>query len=732
MIARLLPALGLAALIAAPPPLILPSGRHLAPAGLVRTVGVLPYASALSPDGRTLAVLDGGDRDHDLTLLSAPGLRLEQRVHLADGFEGLAWTSDGQTLLVGGGNTRAVEEVHVHAGGSPTTTRHPVPERFPGPVALSSDGKTAWLVDSGGAQVVRYGLAGASATIAFRVGPMPYAIATGPDGACYVGCWGDRTLWRIGPDGSTSHVPFGGHVTALALRPHTRALYVADGNGDAVQVRDPATLRLRSTLRFPAYPGAPPASSPGAIAFSRDGRRLYVALSDLDAVAVVDAGSGRTLGRVPTAWYPTAVSLSPDDRKLYVTCAKGEDRDPSRRHRPYSPGYEELRGTIEAIPVPDAAALARDTREVAALDGFDRQQMGWLPPIKHVVYVIRENRSFDQELGDEPDGDGDPSLVVFGRRVTPNTHTLAERYAFADQFHVEGEVSVQGHQWQLQGISSDTMERLWPVMGSELPFILENDALYESEADDLVTRCVHRHVSCRVYGFGLRDDEHGQPQRELSGLRCNAYAGWNLKVPDHVRLAAWKAEFRRGIFPAFTLMWLPEDHTAGFTPGYPTPQAMVAENDEATGQLVDILSHSPFWKDTLVVIEEDDAQGGLDHLDPHRSVLVMASPWIRPGSVSSRWYAETSVVATIDRLLHLGALTQYDARARVIDDVWTHHPDLRPFQALAPEVSLTARNPWTQEAVVHPLDLSHPDMPEGDLAWRLLAEAREARSLASR
>lgn len=705
-------------------PVTLPSGRVLVPTGQTVRVGNLPTSCALSPDGRWLAVLHGGKDDHSVDLFDTRKKRVVQTLPLPDSFHGLAFSPDGKRLWVSGAGTHGVWMLDRRGDRLVASLSLPVPG-YPAGLAISDDGRRLYAVDNAGDRVTILPLSGSEATASLRVGATPFAVVSLPGGGAAVAGWGSRNLSLIRPAGGLVRVPVGTHPTALAMARHDGLLYVANANRDTVSVVDPKAARMRRTWTFQAYPGAPLGSSPTALALSPDETRLYVALAGLNAVAVVSTRTGRELGRIPTAWYPAGLAVSRDGRALYVVCAKGFGTGPRRGPRP----TWDQDGVIETVPVPSSRELARLTRAVARANGFDRSPVstGWLPPIRHVVYVVRENRTYDQVLGDLPQADGDPSLTVFGRPVTPNLHALAERFAFGDRFFCDGEVSAQGHQWTQGGPCTDAVERLWPpVYDHKSRWIDADDPLVYPDSEYLIDRCVARRVSCRMYGDFVRRDGKGEPLPALRSIRCPSYVGWNLKLPDRQRVAAWEAEFKRGLFPAFSYLWLPNDHTAGTKPGRLTPRAMVAENDLATGRLVDVLSHDPRWKDTLVIIQEDDAQAGYDHVDGHRSLLVLASPWIRSGTVTSRHYDQAAVVATVCRLLKLGPLSQYDAHAPIITDVWSRTPDLRPFTAIAPQVSLTERNgprsPMASASLK--IDLSKPDQGDQALMARILWESR--------
>lgn len=680
---RYLIPLTLSLLLAAPAlgtPTVLPGGRQVEPAGQVLTLGNLPFSCALAPDGRHLAVLHGGKTDHGLMLVDTRTRTIRQTVALPDAFHGLAWGPDGM-LWVSGGTGQVLHRFRLGLAGLEAEAPWPCPG-FPAGIAFK--GQQPVVADNAGDRL--YLLGPASRSLA--VPPTPYATMVTREGRVLVSSWGAPLLTVL--EGTRSRaVTVGSHPTALAQDPRSGAVVVANANSDTLSVLDPACTRVRRTLALAAYPGAPPGASPTSLAFGPDGR-LYVGLAGVNAIAVLAPGTYRELGRIPTAWYPSGLAVAPDGRSLYVISAKGLGSGPRPGDRP----SWWVDGTLQFIPTPDAPTLQAMTRRVRSLNRFDTpRRVGWLPPIRHVVYVVRENRTFDQVLGDLPGVDGDPRLTLYGASITPNLHALASRYAVGDRFYCDAEVSAQGHQWAQGAYATDTVERLWPpVYANRGRWVDGDDPLIYPDADYLIDRCVALKISCRMYGDYLRKGPDGKVLPHLRGLRPEAFRGWDLAYSDVDRVAAWAAEFEAGIFPAFSYVWLPNDHTAGTRPGALTPRAMVAQNDLATGQLVERLSRDPRWRDTLVMIQEDDAQAGYDHVDGHRSVLVLASPWIKGGTVTSRHYSQASLVATVAALLRLGQLNQHEATSPILDDVWTRTPELEPFTAVLPAVDLTERN----------------------------------------
>jgi YVTN family beta-propeller protein len=539
---------------------------------------------------------------------------------------------------------------------------------------------------------------------------------------------------------ATHTITVGLHPTALAWDEAGGRLYVANSNSDSVSVVDTAKQAVVRTIVLQPFADAVKGIAPTALALSPDGRRLYVACGGINAVAVVDAGSGRTEGLIPTAWYPNALALSADGSKLAITAllgvGSGWREDPKRRF------VHAYRGTVNVVDVPDAPQLASYTTAVAE---NNRMRLAGAPVmraaplttavkpvpvparsgepslIEHVVFIIKENRTYDQVFGDLPQGNGDPSLVMFGRDITPNQHRLAEQFALLDNFYATGGNSADGHQWITQ--ANETAYCLWPgYAGRSYPYDGSDPIAYAS-GGFLWDYALARKKTVRVYGeyipaLRARVDrqtlfdrwEKGESfSREwkvsspIPSLQANAalqYPSYTMGIPDVVRASIFLEEFRemekKGSMPNLILLQLPSNHTEGARAGANTPRAMVADNDLALGQIVEALTHSRFWPKMVIFVTEDDAQNGVDHVDGHRTVSLAISPYVKRGHVDSTFYSTQSMVKTIELILGLPTMSLFDLIANDMRFSFTEKPDLTPFKAEVPKQSLRERNPPVQ------------------------------------
>ncbi|HEX7024180.1 MAG TPA: alkaline phosphatase family protein, partial [Gemmatimonadales bacterium] len=477
---------------------------------------------------------------------------------------------------------------------------------------------------------------------------------------------------------------------------------------------------------------------PNALALSDDGTRLFVAEADNNAVAVFElgamtagipaaAGEDRLIGRIPAGWYPTALAVSGDT--LLVVNAKGKGTGPNAKN---GPGPERTRGpggytldqigstlTISTAARATPAELEARSARVARANNWDRERAPFrYPPFRHVIYIIKENRTYDQVLGDMRQGDGDTSLVYFPQRVSPNHHALAERFGLFDRFFVNAEVSPDGHNWSMAAYTTDYLQKTVPSnygdRGRSYDYEGTNRGVRTRPGEDaaepasgyLWNLAQAKGLSFRNFGeFVVPDDADadGPMPPGYRGLKPfleahtdSTYPAYNLRIPDQRRADAWLRALReyvaKGEMPALQILRLPNDHTMAARAGALSPRAYVADNDLALGRIVEGLSRSPFWSSTVVFVLEDDAQNGSDHVDSHRSVLLTISAWNRPGAVH-RWVNTTDVLATIEEILGLGQLSQFDYYGRPLRDIWSDRSDPAPYVALVPAQSLEERNP---------------------------------------
>ncbi|HEY9228048.1 MAG TPA: beta-propeller fold lactonase family protein [Gemmatimonadaceae bacterium] len=699
----------------------------------------MPLNIAVAPGGTRVALLLNGWSRTGVQVVDWRSGRVTQTIDLPAAFLGLAFSPDGQWLSASGGNT---DQIYLFrwAGDSaalsdtialaPRRAGRRNGTRYPAQLAFSPDGRRLYVAENLADSIAVVDVATRAVIQRHPAGRYPYGVAVAPDGRVYVSAWGAGEVATYMPttDGLSKPewIQAGRHPSALLLDRTGSRLFVASASTDRVAIVDTKSRKIVGELRDPPPAGPDEGSTPNALALSPDETRLFVAEADANAVAVFDLnGGGRLAGRVPTGWYPAA--LATNGMSLIVANGKGA----GTHANPDGPGPREsrehlgsgangtlgqLRGTLSVIDGAslDAGTLEQLSRRVARANGWNAApRSGKFPPFEHVIYVIRENRTYDQVFGDLRSGDGDTSLVYFGRTITPNAHAIADRFGTFDRFFVNAEVSADGHNWTTAAYATDYVEktvqpnyssrgRTYDYEGTnrgEVP----SDDVNEPASGYLWTLAAQKGVTLRNYGeFVVPDRKEGEQLRfvgnkpELVGNTNPNFPGFNMDIRDQTRADIWLAELAtyvaKGSMPALEIVRLPNDHTSGGSAGKPTPRAAVADNDLALGRMISALSRTPFWKSTVVFVLEDDAQNGPDHVDSHRSPLLVISPYNRPGSYH-RFTNTTDVIRTIEGILKLGSMSHFDYFGRPLTDIWSDEPDLRAFDTLTPAVSLDERNP---------------------------------------
>jgi DNA-binding beta-propeller fold protein YncE len=738
----------------------LPTGAMLDPAAPPHKVGNFPLAMVPSPDGKELVLLMCGWRQQGIQVVDRATGDVLQTLEQPSAFIGLTFSPDGHTLYASGGNEDAVYVYRWESGRATadgTIALRPPKKNpkadgtsYPAGLALSADGRFLYVAENLGDSIAVIDVAQRIVVHRAMTDRYPYDVAVDRD-HLYASCWGDSTVnaFARSSNGLLSHrsrIPAGRHPSALLLR--GSRLFVASATTDSIAVIDTATRKIVKMLTDSPPAGPREGSTPNALLLSKDGKRLFVAEADNNAVAIFDVVAGKLLGRVPTDWYPAA--LARVGETIFVASAKGggSAADPGRvqpdksrppKTRDYTLG--QLDGSVISFPE-KVANLPELSRRVAKANGWDTTRgVAKYPPFKHVIYIIKENRTYDQVFGDMPEGDGDRSLVFFDENNSPNHHALARRFGLFDRFFVNAEVSADGHNWSMAAYASDyvnkTVQSNYSDRGRTYDYAGENRDRIVNDEDDvnspstgyLWDLAVRKKISLRDYGeFTMKGAEVGMGTKTVgtkSALLATVspdYVGWDLDVPDQKRVDAWLAEFERyvadGNLPALEIMSLPNDHTAGLEADKPTPHAYMADNDLALGRIVGALSASPYWRDTVIFVLEDDAQSGPDHVDSHRSVLLVMSAYNRAGVVH-RFTNTTDILATIEEILGLDSLSQFDHYGRPLRGIFAAAPDLTPYVAIKPNVDVNEKNPPAHHQSSK-LDLSRPDAIDDETFNRIL------------
>jgi DNA-binding beta-propeller fold protein YncE len=727
----------------------LPTGVRLDPAGDLIDLGSLPINLVLTPEKDKAVLVLSGWREQGIQVVDLKTRKVTQTLVQDGAFYGAAFSPDGHRLYVSGGNTDILF-VYAWKDGAATLekkfelaktkTADGTGTSYPAGVTVAPNGRFVYVAENVGDHLAVVDAATGEIVQRFSTDHYPYGVVLTENAQVFVSAWGSNTLsqFRVLADGTLAYlgrIEVGRHPSALAAS--GTKLYVTLAGSDRVAIVD---TKLRKVVRYlhDAAPGAPPeGSTPNAVALSSDGKRLFAAEADNNAVAVFDVATGDLLGRIPTDWYPTAIAKT--NSELLIVSGKGHGTHanpdgpvpltnwPDGNPTAYTLG--QLNGTLRILPgsLPPAQ-LANFTQRVATANNWQRTPAARrYPPFHHVIYIIKENRTYDQVLGDIKEGDGDASLVFFPDiAVTPNHHALARRFGLFDRFFVNSEVSSQGHIWSTAAYVTNYGEKTVPSAYAGKRADVDGEESDEPERGFLWTLANREGITFRDYGEMVKGNP-GWPatQHDLGGDVNPDYIPFDLVTQDQKRADVWIAELQRyvrdGNMPQLELMWLPMDHLAAGRPGKCTPRACMADNDLALGRIVQALSHTPYWKDTVIFVVEDDAQAGPDHTDSHRAPFYAMSAYNRPGTVH-RFINTTDVVAAIEDILGMGRLSKFDYFSRSLADIFAATPDFAPYDPIIPTQDLNEKNPQNTAAarMSEGLDLSAPDRADDQLYNRIL------------
>jgi YVTN family beta-propeller protein len=725
----------------------LPSSWSIRPAGVQVELGDFPVNLALHPDRKWLAVLHAGYGAHEIQMIELTAKpRVRSRVTLPQAFIGLAFAPDGKTLYASGGEFDVVHAFDCDDGFLTRPRQYKLADAkfVTGGLAVDPSGRTLYAAGVWGHAVciLPVNQPSETALVPLEKDSYPYG--------CLVDSRGDRlfvSLWNrasvavidLKSRKVVATLPTEKHPTEMVLGPGDKTLYVACANSTRVSVLDVASGKAIETINAALYPNAPAGNTPCSLSVTPDGEMLFVANADANNIAVFNVavpGKSRPLGFIPTGMYPTAVRFNSLDQRIYVANGRGATpRANPRGPNPLlakNPTIREYiatlyRGTLGVIELPDEARLARYSKQVYQCSPLraDLGVPGTVPegnavparvgdpsPIKYCIYVVRENRTYDQVFGDIKEANGDANLCIFPEKVTPNAHRLARQFVLLDNFYCDGEVSAEGHEWSMGAYCTDFVKKVWPLSYRGSP--TKKLSIYPAEGvfDEIARpaggylwdRCAAAKVSYRSYGEWV---DNGKTLTDPAKARVKAlegridpfYRGWDMDYSDVKRAERFISELHRyekeGGMPRLSIVRLGNDHTHGTKPGKLTPTAMVAQNDLALGMLVEAVSESTFWNETALFIVEDDAQNGSDHVDAHRTVALVVSPHTQHKRIDSTMYSTAAMLRTMELILGLEPMSQFDAAARPMYRTFAGKPNLERYRHVIPEVNLDAVNTVT-------------------------------------
>ncbi|HOK44784.1 MAG TPA: alkaline phosphatase family protein, partial [Bryobacteraceae bacterium] len=751
---------------------LLGSGWQLRPAGRQVPASTLPMSAAVSPDGKYLLVLNGGYLPPSISVIDTATEREVGRTPVPDAWLGLAFSPKGDRVYVGGGCQAAVFEFVFDGGKLAPSRVFPVaaPEKrthrdFIGDVTLDPAGRLLYAADLFNNVIAVINPQSGKVIDRFRTGRRPYRILFPPGGqSFFVSSWADGTVYQHDTAKGTviDRFRLGQHTTDMLWVPGkpaalpgeaeveqaelpfdwvTARLFVTASNTNNVYVlgaTESGEIRRVEVINVSMGAWQPAGMTPSALALSPDGKRLYIVCSDANAVAVADISGVRSvpLGFIPTGWYPTAVRVLSDNR-IVVLNGRGLRSFPNPRGpNPTRPETEQAgesvqyvarmqTGTVSFIDPPSEEQLEKYSQTVFENTPYRDELLedaggggnspipsrpGDPSPIKHVVYILKENRTYDQVFGDLKPGKGDPSLVLFNEAAAPNHRKLAREFVLLDNFYVNGDTNADGYNWSIAAIAPDYVQKLWPnTYGRRRNYhdFEGGDPAAMPPTGYLWTQAAAAGISMRNYGHfvvnrpldKVQDGIHVEVVREpvLNRVTNLRFRGLDPDYPDVERAKVFLADLaefeKTGQMPSLLLMRLGNDRTSGLAPGKVAPLSAFADNDAALGMIVEGISKSRFWPQTAIFVMEDNAQNGPDHVDSHRSVAFVISPYSRRGAVDSTMYNTTSMLRTIELILGLRPMTMFDAAARPMFNAMQNTPDTRPYTAEKPRIPLNERNP---------------------------------------
>jgi YVTN family beta-propeller protein len=812
---------------------IVPTNQILSPTGRQVVVDGRPTDVALSPNGKWLAVLNVSEvqlvkitTEKITSSIKIKGGSFKGIVFAPDGEHLYASTMRGGICVMrvtAHGQLREESPIIPSA----SQARHGE-SAVPAGLAISSDGKTLFAALNLNNTLAEIDVRSGKVRRETAVGNAPYDVVV-VHNVAYVSNWAGRLPERdsttgpsgvakpvrvdavrnIANDGSVTVVDLekgraigqivvGLHASGMAATPDGSYLLVTNASSDTISVIDTHSRKIVETISTRPAEHMPFGSAPNAIAIAPAGNRAFVSNGTNNSVAVVELQPphSKLLGGVPAGWYPGGLVYDESRKSLYVANIKGigsrnrswEGQRKVNGNVVFGYNSHDHAGTLSLMKVPADDELAETTRVVlnnnrqqeieksfapARSDVAPRpvpERQGEASVFKHVVYIIKENRTYDQVLGDVKKGEGDPRLCIFGREITPNIHKLVDEFVLLDNTNCNGVCSADGHQWTDEAYVTDYLEKSFGGWPRSYPYP-GDDALAFAPSGFLWDNLLAHKKTFRDYGefttpklrwrdpkrkgsprwndlyrdlVDHKDETEVRPVVNLKTLEkyvCPTAAGFTLGVPDVHRAAQFIAELKdyekKGDLPNLLLMMLPNDHTSGTRPGMPRPESAMADNDLALGRIVDAMSHSKFWPKTCIFVVEDDPQMGFDHIDAHRTVAMVISPYTRRNVVDSTNYNQTSIVRTIELMLGLPPMNQIDASATPMASCFQAKTDLTPYSAVPNNVPLDRFNPelglikeararhWARESVK--LDLDDVDQADENTFNRILWHAMRGR-----
>jgi len=731
--------------------MLLPNGWWLSPAGEQIRLGDFPMNGALSKDERYLAVSHSGQSKAEIWLLDVRTKKNVQKINLPDTWYGIKFV--GNNLFVSGGYQNCVFTFNLKKGKLTAADTiyfaEPLPKYNGSLQGLDVQNNVLAVVFRNDSTFRMMDVKSRKQEV-LKLDGMPYTCVFLKDGSVMVSLWGSKKVEVFQHMKFQYDIPTGDHPNEITLSSDGRYAYIACSNDNTVTVLDIAKKKALASVSTAIHPDAPEGSTTNSVALIPDQKKMLAANADNNSLTVIDMrkmDEPMPVGFIPVGWYPTKV-FALKNKTVLVLNGKGSRSfaNPDGRYI-----GSLMEGSLSIFQMPDEKKLIAYSKQVFSNTPYKHEQLLNVPfteesaiphkvgdpsPIKHIFYIIKENRTYDQVLGDMKEGNGDTTLCIFGEQVTPNQHKLSREFVLFDNFYVNSEVSADGHNWSMAGYATDYIEKTWPTQyggrGGEYDF--EGSQVAGAPASGYLWTLAAKHqVSFRSYGeFITADNIVGKPgvprEKGLEGHFAPVYRGWDLEYSDVDRFKEWNKEFsefeKNGALPQLCIMHLPNDHTYGSKKGALSPRAYVAQNDYGLGLIIDRISKSKYWMESAIFVLEDDAQNGPDHVDAHRSTCLVLSPFIKKHEVNHTLYTTASVLRTMELILGLPPMSQYDAAAIPMFHVFATVADPVSYTAEKPRWDLNEHNKGGSfgEALMEKFDMTKedtaPDHEFSEIIWR--------------
>ena len=719
---------------------LLPNGWSLTPAGRSLEVGDLPLNIAVSASEKLMAVTNNGQGKQTIQLIDTKSEKVLDNIEIPKSFYGLKFSRDEKSLYASGGNDNWILKYAIIENKLVLNDSLILGKKWPNKISpvgieIDDDRQLLYVVTKENNSFYILDIKTKAIVFEQNLGHEAYTCVLSPDKKIlYISLWGGRKIALFDTQSRkiVNTIPVSYNPNELILSKNGQYLYVANAGDNSVSVIDTKTQKVIEILDAGLYPNSLVGSVTNGVALSKDEKTLYIANADNNCLAVFDVnnkGKSFSKGFIPVGWYPTNVRVV--GKKIFVSNGKGftsfaNPRGPQpvkKTVRSESHLGEDtsgqyignlMKGTLSIIDTPNDKDLALYSKKVYQNTPYKKDKelvtdgelnnpipmkVGGASPIKHVFYILKENRTYDQVFGDMKEGNGDSTLCLFGEKYTPNQHKLAREYVLLDNFYVDSEVSADGHNWSMGAHANDYLEKTWPTGYGRRGGVTEGMGRRQiaNDRDGFIWDfCKRQGVSYRTYGVFADDKKGNIPALDKEHV-CSYFTGYyNQKVKDTTRVNQWKRDFDSLLVakavPAFNSIRLGADHTQGMAVGRPTPFACVADNDLAVGMFIEHLSKSSIWNQSAVFILEDDAQNGPDHVDAHRSNALVVSPYTKRKFVDHTMYSTSGMLRTMELILGLPPMTQYDAAAMPMFRSFTAKPDFTPYKSVPSSINLEEIN----------------------------------------